>query len=178
MGGDHKNIKEPSGGSGKFYRDITKSSLNPPPPPSHRNLIAINLQLISSAPFTFRTWSLLITLVEVGGGGEMVVVDNFCCGGTIKLEPPPPEILQPSYFPGGKQWLVFDLPRIMVLNNILLCTLKMLITEGKKSTHAFSIIFCVKAVVKGTSKQLFQISVHFVRSSICTGKELRWMRLL
>ena len=33
MGGDHKNIKEPSGGSGKFYRDITKSSLNPPFPP-------------------------------------------------------------------------------------------------------------------------------------------------
>ena len=60
------NTKEPSGGSGKFYRDITKSSL---PPPSHRNLIAINLQLMSSVPFTFRTWSLLITLVEVGGGG-------------------------------------------------------------------------------------------------------------
>ena len=35
MGGDHKNIKEPSGGSGKFQRDITKSSY---PPLSHRNL--------------------------------------------------------------------------------------------------------------------------------------------
>ena len=60
----------------------------------------------------------------------------------------------------------------MMLNNILLCTLKMLITEGKKSTYAFSRIFCVKAVVKGTSKQLFQISVHLALSSICTGKEL------
>ena len=66
---------------------------------------------MSSAPFTFKLliiidhyidhyMSLLITLVEVGGG-EMVVVDNFGCGGTIKLEPPP-EILQPSYFPGEK----------------------------------------------------------------------------
>ena len=53
---------------------------------------------MSGAPFTFRAWSLLITLVE---GGEMVVVDNFCCV-TIKLENPPPEILQPSYFPGEK----------------------------------------------------------------------------
>ena len=41
---------------------------------------------MSGAPFTFRAWSLLITLVE---GGEMVVVDNFCCV-TIKLETPPP----------------------------------------------------------------------------------------
>ena len=40
---------------------------------------------MSGAPFTFRAWSLLITLVE---GGEMVVVDNFCCV-TIKLENPP-----------------------------------------------------------------------------------------
>ena len=53
---------------------------------------------MSGAPFTFRAWSLLITLVE---GGEMVVVDNFFCV-TIKLENPP-EILQPSYFPGEKQ---------------------------------------------------------------------------
>ena len=37
----------------------------------------------------------------------------------------------------------------MVLTNILVCTLKMLITEGKKSTHAFSRIFFVKAVLKG-----------------------------
>ena len=29
MEGDHKNIKEPSGGSGKFYRDLHT------PPPSH-----------------------------------------------------------------------------------------------------------------------------------------------
>ena len=31
------NTKEPSGGSGKFYRDITKSSLPPFPPQFDRN---------------------------------------------------------------------------------------------------------------------------------------------
>ena len=50
---------------------------------------------MSGAPFTFRAWSLLITLVE---GGEMVVVDNFCCV-TIKLEnPSPPKSFNPPTF--------------------------------------------------------------------------------
>ena len=62
---------------------------------------------MSSTPFTFRTWSLLITLVEVGGG-EMVVVDNFCCGGTIKLEPPPKSFNPPTFQAKNSDWcLIF-----------------------------------------------------------------------
>ena len=43
-GGSHKNITEPYGGIGKFYRDITK--ILPPPPPPLFHVINIELSLI------------------------------------------------------------------------------------------------------------------------------------
>ena len=59
---------------------------------------------MSGAAFTFRAWSLLITLVE---GGEMVVVDNFCCV-TIKLETPPKSFNPPTFQAKNSDWcLIF-----------------------------------------------------------------------